>query len=89
MDKTNVLSMPGGASLNDLGKAFDIKGVQLVDDAAVRQGDDLAILFNLFLETTLPDNDWRSDGATGTVVVHRSERGIEVKEARIEGVDVT
>lgn len=89
MDKKNVISMPGGTSLNDLGKTFDIKGVELVDDAAIRQGDNLAILFNLFLETTLPNNDWRSDGATGTVVVHRSERGIEIKEARIEGVDVT
>lgn len=88
-NKQNVISSPGGASLNELGKNFEIEGVELVDDAAVRRGDDLAILFNLFLHTTLPDDDWRSDGATGTIVVHKTDGGVEIKEARVESIDVT
>lgn len=85
--KSNVISSPGGAMLNELGKEFRIEGVELIDDAAVRQGDDLAILFNLFLHTTLANDDWRSDGATGTVVVRKTDHGVVIRAARIEGIE--
>ena len=88
-DKDNVTTSPGGASLADLGKKFEIEGVELVDDAAVRTGEDVSMLFNLLLHTTLPDDDWRSDGASGTVVVRKTDEGVEVRGARIESIDAS
>lgn len=88
-DKDNVTTSPGGASLANLGKNFEIEGVELVDDAAVQTGEDVSILFSLLLHTTLPDDDWRSDAASGTVVVRKTDAGVKVKEARIESIDAS
>src|SRR5690606_24965151 len=88
-DKENITASPGGASLAHLGKAFEIEGVELVDDAAVQSGDDVSILFSLLLRTTLPDDDWRSDAASGTVVVRKSDKGVKVRAARIESIEAS